>query len=112
LDDTTDFVVGIGHIRGEDIRLADEQFLFIGIKRIPFGRLSGQGVSWVFAGITPNFFWLAKIVSRRSFQPLSNRCRSLIFLIHSGVVVMGCRRGRNRGRTASPARRHSTPSGN
>ena len=85
LDDTTDFVVGIGHIRGEDIRLADEQFLFIGIKRIPFGRLSGQGVSWVFAGITPSFFWLAKIVSRRSFQPLSNRCRSLIFLIHSGV---------------------------
>ena len=26
-----------------------------------FGRLSGQGVSWVFAGITPSFFWLAKI---------------------------------------------------
>ena len=29
-------------------------------------------MSWVSAGITPSFFWLAKIVSRNFSQPLSN----------------------------------------
>src|SRR5260221_9188747 len=31
-----------------------------------------QGVSWVFAGITPSRFWLANICSRMTFQPISN----------------------------------------
>ena len=35
LDHPADFVVGVGHIGGEDIRLADEQLLLIGIEAIP-----------------------------------------------------------------------------
>jgi hypothetical protein len=50
-----------------------------------FFSLSGHGVSLASCGMTPNRFWLAKIVSRSAFHPLSKRCMSLIFLIHSGV---------------------------
>ena len=45
----------------------------------------GHGVSLALAGMMPRRFWLAKMVSRSLFQPPSNRCMSLIFLIHSGV---------------------------
>src|SRR6476620_3014875 len=54
-----------------------------------FFNKSGQSVSLASCGITPSFFWLAKIWSRIAFQPLSNRCRSLAFLIHSGVGWCG-----------------------
>jgi hypothetical protein len=46
---------------------------------------SGQGVNLAFSGMMPKRFWLAKMVSRTLFQPSSNKCMSLIFLIHSGV---------------------------
>ena len=85
LNDPADLVVGVGDIGGEDIRLTDEHLFSSALSVSHFGRTSGHGVSWVFAGITPSFFWLAKICSRMSFQPLSKRCMSLIFLIHSGV---------------------------
>ena len=52
-----------------------------------FGRSSGQGVSFAFAGITPSRFWLAKICSRRAFQPMSNL--PLNFSIHSFVGWCG-----------------------
>ena len=35
-------------------------------------RSLGHGVSLAFCGMTPSFFWLAKICSRSAFQPLSN----------------------------------------
>src|SRR5262249_28991407 len=54
-----------------------------------FNKFSGHGVSLASCGITPSFFWLAKISSRNAFQPLSKRCISLIFLIHSGVGWCG-----------------------
>ena len=53
------------------------------------GSSFGQAVSCAFAGMMPSRFWLAKIVSRSLFQPSSNRCMSLIFLIHSGVGWCG-----------------------
>ena len=54
-----------------------------------FRSLSGQGVIFASFGMTPRRFWFAKIWSRSAFQPLSNRCMSLIFLIHSGVGWCG-----------------------
>src|SRR5271169_4763985 len=56
-----------------------------------FSRSFGQGVSLESCGITPSRFWLAKIWSRTAFQPLSNRCMSLILLTHSGVGWCGVR---------------------
>ena len=38
LDHTTDFVVGIRHVRGEYICLFDEQFLLVGIQSFPPGK--------------------------------------------------------------------------
>ena len=39
LDHATDLVVGIGRIRGKDIRLADEELLFLGTERVPLREL-------------------------------------------------------------------------
>ncbi len=54
-----------------------------------FSKSFGHGVSLASGGITPSLFWFAKICSRSAFQPWSNRCMSLTFLIHSGVAWCG-----------------------
>ena len=73
LNDPADLVVGIGSIAGEVFRLARVELLLLGESVSHFsGNSSGQGVSCVFGGITPSLFWLAKICSRSSFQPMSN----------------------------------------
>ena len=36
LDDPADFMVGVGQVGGVDVRLADEQFLLVGVQRVPF----------------------------------------------------------------------------
>ena len=71
LDHAADLVVGVGDVGGEDLGLAGEQLLLVGAERVPLRQLGAAvlgchrpGVSWVFAGITPSCFWLAKICSR------------------------------------------------
>ena len=73
LDDAADLMVGIGGVGGKDLRLARVEFLLDRRRASPTSAgSSGQGVSWVFAGITPSRFWLAKICSRSFSQPMSN----------------------------------------
>ncbi len=62
-----------------------KSFFSSGVSVSHLGSKSGQGVSWVLAGMTPSRFWLAKIVSRSAFHPLSKRCIAWILAIHSGV---------------------------
>ena len=86
LNDAADLVVGVHEIGRVHICLPDEELFLVGRQRVPFlQQVVGQAVSLASCGITPSFFWFAKIWSRIAFQPLSNRCRSLAFLIHSGV---------------------------
>ena len=86
LDDSADLVVGIGEVSAIHVGLFDEEFLLLArSSESHSGSPFGHGVSWAFSGMMPNLFWLAKMVSRTLFQPPSNRCMSLIFLIHSGV---------------------------
>ena len=90
VDDAADFVVGISEVSGVDVNLTQEKFpLFFGGLIPVLQDIFGQGVSFASCGITPSFFWFSNICSRRAFQPLSNRCMSLIFLIHSGVAWCG-----------------------
>ena len=93
LDDAADLVVGVGEVGGVDVGLPDEHLLLVGRQRVPLAlarRLRPATASaCASCGMTPSFFWLAKICSRSSFQPLSNRCMSLIFSIHSGVGWCG-----------------------
>ena len=56
-------------------------FFCSGVSVSHLGNESGHSVSCVLAGITPSFFWLAKIWSRSAFQPMSNL--PLNFSIHS-----------------------------
>ena len=81
----TNLMVGVGGVGTEYFRLVGVHFLLVALSVSHFGRLSGQGVSCVFCGITPSFFWLAKIVSRSSFQPFVEQMHSLIFSTHSFV---------------------------
>ena len=88
LDDAADLMVGIGGVAGEHLRLARVELLLDRARASPTSaESSGQGVSWVFAGITPSRFWLAKICSRSFSQPMSNL--PLNFSIHSFVGWCG-----------------------
>ena len=86
LDDPADLVVRVREVRPVDVRLLDEELLLLPTERIPLAAVpSATASAWHSAGMMPSRFWLAKMVSRSLFQPSSNRCMSLIFLIHSGV---------------------------
>ena len=62
LNDAADFVVGVGQVGGIDFDLPDEHLLLVGVSAShSFSSLSGHGVSFASCGITPSFFWLAKI---------------------------------------------------
>ena len=78
-------MVGVGEVGSIDIRLPDEELLLQQTEESHCGNSFGHGVSLAFSGMMPKRFWLAKMVSRTLFQPSSNKCMSLIFLIHSGV---------------------------
>ena len=39
LNHAADFIVGVSRVSAEDIRLTNEQFLFIGTERVPFREL-------------------------------------------------------------------------
>ena len=85
LDDAADLVVGVREVRPEHVGLLDEELLLVPAQRIPLRQFLRPRRQLRVGGMMPSRFWLAKIVSRSLFQPSSNRCMSLIFLIHSGV---------------------------
>ena len=88
LDHPADFMVGVGDVGAEDLRLAGEELLLRLGDRVP--RRAGRPAtasSFAFAGMTPSRFWLAKMLSRMAFQPMSNLPLNLS--IHSWVGWCG-----------------------
>ena len=53
LDDPPDLVVGVGEVGGVDLGLPDEQLLLLETQAVPGRQVSGQGVSFAFAGMMP-----------------------------------------------------------
>ena len=57
LDHAADLMVGVGHVGGEDLDLADEHLLLVGRELShSFSRSLGHGVIFASGGITPSFF--------------------------------------------------------
>ena len=65
LDHPADLVVVVGHVGGEHLDLPDEELLRLGRELVP-GRedVVGPGRQLQSCGITPSFFWFAKMRSR------------------------------------------------
>ena len=71
-----------------------------------FSRSFGHGVSLAFCGITPSFFWLAKIVLAQLVPALVEQVHvaDLLDPLRRRVVRrVACRPARSRRRTAGPA---------
>jgi hypothetical protein len=90
LDHATDFVVGIGRIGGKHLDLADEHPFLVRCERVPLL----QQVVWPRRELPvlrndAEPLLVGKDRVALAFHPLSNRCMSLIFLIHSGVGWCG-----------------------
>ena len=93
LDHPADLMVGIGHVGGKDLRLADEELLLVGTERVPLRELGAA----VFGlpvrprrelGIRRDHaepFLVGEDLLAQLVPALVEQCMSLIFLIHSGV---------------------------
>ena len=88
LDDAADLMVGVGEVGPIDIHLLDEELLFQQTEGIPFRQSLLPFRPWRQLGVfghDAQALLVGEDGLAHLFQPSSNRCMSLIFLIHSGV---------------------------
>src|SRR5207249_629105 len=69
LDDAAYGIIRVLLIPGIHFHLVGVQLLGRGRDRVPSGNAAARGVSFALAGITPSFFWRAKVSSRSLSQP-------------------------------------------